>query len=175
MILIIGLVVLIVAVVVGVVGVLSNDGSGHALTHPFAVFGYHVTGSTGALFLYGIVVGVIALAGLSLLLASARRTSRRGNEARRGLKSSRRETAAVSKDRDDLLDQREAARARTASTLGNGDAPASGDPLPAGNGHDSGSRGRWQVFGRGTTAPPAQPVDDQSDADNLPGTSVRAE
>src|ERR1700689_2762706 len=107
MIVVIGLVILVAAGVAGVVGVLSNGGSGHALTHPFAVFGYHVTGSTGALFLYGIVVGVIALAGLSLLLASARRTSRRGNEARRGLKSSRRETAAVSKDRDDLLDQRQ--------------------------------------------------------------------
>lgn len=32
-----------------VAGVLSNSGSGHALTHPFAVFGYHVTGSTGTL------------------------------------------------------------------------------------------------------------------------------
>ena len=179
MILIIGLVVLIVAVVVGVVGVLSNDGSSHALTHPFAVFGYHVTGSTGALFLYGIVVGVIGLAGLSLLLASARRTSRRGLEARRGLKRSRRETAAVSKDRDDLLDQRETARAYTASTLGNGDAPASGD-LPAGNGHGGGSRGRWQLFGRGTAAPlataaQAQPVSGQSGADSPPNTSVPAE
>jgi uncharacterized membrane protein YciS (DUF1049 family) len=151
MIVIIGLVVLIVAVVVGVVGVLSNDGSSHALTHPFAVFGYHVTGSTGALFLYGIVVGAIALAGLSLLLASARRTSRRGHEARRGLKHSRRETAAVSQDRDDLLGQRETARAHTASTLSNGDAPDSGDPLSAENGR--GSRGRWQLFGRGTAAP----------------------
>jgi hypothetical protein len=47
MIMIIGLVVLVAAVVVGVAGVLSNDGGGHALTHPFAVFGYHVTGSTG--------------------------------------------------------------------------------------------------------------------------------
>jgi uncharacterized membrane protein YciS (DUF1049 family) len=155
MIIIIGLVVLIVAVVVGVVGVLSNDGSSHALTHPFAVFGYHVTGSTGALFLYGIVVGAIALAGLSLLLASARRTSRRGHEARRGLKRSRRETAAVSQDRDDLLDQRETARAHTASTLGNGDAPESGDPLSAGNGHVAGPRARWQLFGRGTAAPSA--------------------
>jgi hypothetical protein len=34
MIIIIGLVILIAAVVVGVAGVLSNDGSGHALTHP---------------------------------------------------------------------------------------------------------------------------------------------
>ena len=84
MIIIIGLVILVAAVVAGVAGVLSNGGSGHAVTH-FAVFGYHVTGSTGTLFLYGIVVGALALFGLSLLLAGARRTSRRGREARHGL------------------------------------------------------------------------------------------
>ena len=88
--------------------------------HPFAVFGYHVTGSNGRLFLYGIVVGVIGVAGLSLLLAGARRTSRRGSAARRGLRQSRRETAAVSQDRDDLLDQRETAGAHTGSTLDSG-------------------------------------------------------
>jgi gas vesicle protein len=129
MIIIIGLVILVAAVVVGVAGVLSNSGSGHALTHPFALFGYHVTGSTGTLFLYGIVVGAIAVAGLSLLLAAARRTSRRGHEARRGLRQSRRETAAVSQDRDDLIDQRDAARDRTVSTVDNGDSPA--DDIPA--------------------------------------------
>jgi hypothetical protein len=110
MILIIGLVILIAAVVAGVAGVLSNSGTGHPLTHNFAVFGYHVTGSTGTLFLYGIVVGAAGVLGLSLLLAGARRTSRRGREARRGLHQSRRETAAVSHDRDDLLDQRETPR-----------------------------------------------------------------
>ena len=132
---IIGLVILVAAVVVGVAGVLSNAGSGHALTHPFAVFGYHVTGSTGTLFLYGIVVGAIAVAGLSLLLAAARRTSRRGREARRGLRRSRRETAAVSQDRDDLIGQRDTARDYTASTLGNsngnspvGDVPTTSSP-----------------------------------------------
>jgi len=129
MIIIIGLVILVAAVVVGVAGVLSNSGSGHALTHPFALFGYHVTGSTGTLFLYGIVVGAIAVAGLSLLLAAARRTSRRGHEARRGLRQSRRETAAVSQDRDDLIDQRDAARDHTVSTVDNGDSPA--DNIPA--------------------------------------------
>ena len=117
MIIIIGLVILVAAVIVGVAGVLSNSGSGHALTHPFALFGYHVTGSTGTLFLYGIVVGAIAVAGLSLLLAAARRTSRRGHEARRGLRQSRRETAAVSQDRDDLIDQRDAARDHAVSTV----------------------------------------------------------
>src|SRR5271165_5429395 len=125
MIIIIGLVILIAAVVAGVAGVLSNSGSGHPLTHHFAVFGYHVTGSTGTLFLYGIVVGALGLLGLSLLLAGARRTSRRGREARRGLTQSRRETAAASADRDDLLDQRQTARAHTASTLGDGNGDAS--------------------------------------------------
>src|ERR1035438_9084080 len=95
MIIIIGLVILIAAVVAGAAGVLSNSGSGHPLTDHFAVLGYHVTGSTGTLFLYGIVVGALALFGLSLLLAGARRTSRRGREARRGLNQSRREAAAA--------------------------------------------------------------------------------
>ena len=113
MIIIIGLVILIAAVAAGVAGVLSNNGSGHPLTHPFAALGYHVTGSTGTLFLYGLVVGALALLGLSLLLSAARRTSRLGSAARRGLVRSRNETAAVSKDRDDLIDQREAARAET--------------------------------------------------------------
>ena len=115
MIVILGLVILVAAVIVGVGGVLGNGGSGHALSHGFALFDYHVTGSTGTLFLYGIVVGAVALFGLSLLLAGARRTSLRGRAARRGLKQSRHETAAVSRDRDDMIDQRDTARAETAS------------------------------------------------------------
>ncbi|MFI6999900.1 hypothetical protein [Nocardia sp. NPDC050175] len=89
MIVIIGLVVLLAAVIVGVTGVFANSGSTHALTDNFGVFGYHVTGSTGVLFLYGVVVGAIGLAGLSLLLAGARHTARRGASARRELKETR--------------------------------------------------------------------------------------
>jgi hypothetical protein len=151
MIIIIGLVILIAAVVAGVAGVLSNSGSGHPLTHHFAVLGYHVTGSTGTLFLYGIVVGALALLGLSMLLAGARRTSRRGREARRGLTRSRRETATVTQDRDDLLDQRDTARTYTASTLGDGD----GSPR---DGRDPGRRdprpGRPRLFARRTAGRP---------------------
>jgi hypothetical protein len=150
-------------VIAGVAGVLGNSGTGHALTHPFAVFGYHVTGSTGTLFLYGIVVGALGLLGLSLLLAGARRTSRRGREARRGLSQSRRETAAVSQDRDDLLDQREAARAYTASTPGKGSRGGDQHPSPQGRG--------WQrLFGHPSghpqaAVPPAQTLTAQPDAD----------
>ena len=107
---IIGLIILLAAVVVGVAAVLGNAGSSHALSHGFAVFGYHVTGSTGTLFLYGIVVGAIAVIGLGLLLAAARRTARRGRSARQGLKRSQQETAAVSIDRDELLHERDAVR-----------------------------------------------------------------
>jgi hypothetical protein len=114
MIVIAGLVILIAAVIAAMAGVLSNTGSSHAPGPGFAVFGYHV----GTLFLHGIVVGAIALSGLSLLLAAAHRTSRRGREARRGLQRSRRRTAAVSQDRDDLISQRDAARASMAGALG---------------------------------------------------------
>jgi hypothetical protein len=120
MIIILGLIVLVAAVVVAVVGVLGNGGAAHALTHGFAVFGYHVTGSTGTLFLSGVVAGAVGLFGLSVLLAGARRTSRRGRTARRSLSQSRRETAAASRARDDLMYQRETARAYTASDLGSG-------------------------------------------------------
>ena len=115
MIVILGLVILVAAVIAGVAGVLANGGDAHAVTH-FAVFGYHVTGSAGTLFLYGIITGALALAGLSLLLAGARRTSRRGRAARQSLRQSRRETAAVSQARDDLIGQRDTARAYTASS-----------------------------------------------------------
>jgi hypothetical protein len=149
---IIGLVILVAAVVAGVAGVLSNSGSGHPLTGHFAVFGYHVTGSTGTLFLSGIVVGAVAVAGLSLLLAGARRTARRGRQARRGLTQSRRETAAASQDRDDLITQRDTARARTASTLGNGLAGSDRDP---GADADDGQRSRWHMFGPRSASPQA--------------------
>ena len=137
MIIILGLVILVAAVIAGVAGILGNASSGHALAHPFAVLGYHVAGAAGTLFLYGIVTGALGLLGLSLLLAGVRRTSRRGSAARGVLRQSRRETATVSQERDDLLSQREAARAYTlhdeqqnytASTQGNGRPAAAAIP-----------------------------------------------
>jgi hypothetical protein len=169
MIIIIGLVILVAAVVAGVAGVLGNGGSGHAVTH-FAVFGYHVTGSTGTLFLYGIVVGALGLFGLSLLLAGARRTSRRGSAARRGLRESRRETAAVSQDRDDLISQREAARTYTSSTLGNG---ATSGGRHAGE-DGGGPRSMRHPFGRRPASPPAHTANGQA-ASDIPAGHVPAD
>ena len=81
MIVIVGLIVLLVAGIVAIVGVLSNAGAAHPLTENFSVLGYHVTGSTGTLFLFGIVIGAVAMLGLSVLLAGARRTAGRGRDA----------------------------------------------------------------------------------------------
>jgi hypothetical protein len=100
MIVIVGLVVLLVAVIVGFTGVLTNAGAAHPLTENFSVVGYHVTGSTGTLFLFGIAVGAVGMLGLSVLLAGARRTAGRGRDARQDLKRSQHETASLNRDRD---------------------------------------------------------------------------
>jgi hypothetical protein len=113
MLVIVGLIVLFVAVIVGLVGVLVNAGPAHPLTENFSVLGYHVTGSTGTLFLFGIVVGAVAMLGLSVLLAGARRTAGRGRSARRDLQSSQRETAFLNHGRDRLLEQQRHGSAAT--------------------------------------------------------------
>jgi hypothetical protein len=155
MIVILGLIILVAALVVGVAGVLGNGGT-HGLAHGFSVLGFHVTGS-GTVFLYGIAVGIIALFGLWLLLTGARRTSRRGSAARRGLRQSRQETAqsrqetaAVSKARDELIGQRDTARAYTASELGDPPPPGDLNPGPA-----VVRRSRPRLFGRRPAAPQA--------------------
>ncbi len=111
MLVIVGLVVLLLAVIVGLMGVLTNAGAAHPLPENFAVFGYHVTGSTGTLFLVGIVVGAVAMLGLSVLLAGARRTASRGRDARHELKRSRRETAFLNEERDHRLEHQQAGAA----------------------------------------------------------------
>jgi hypothetical protein len=108
MLVIVGLVVLLVAVIVGFTGVLSNAGAAHPLTENFAVFGYHVTGSTGTLFLFGIVVGAVATLGLSVLLAGARRTAGRGRDTRHQLARSQRETAFLNQERVQRLEHQQA-------------------------------------------------------------------
>jgi hypothetical protein len=97
---IVGLVVLLFAVIVGFLGVLNNAGPAHPLSENFSVLGYHVTGSTGTLFLFGIVIGALAMLGMSVLLAGAHRTAGRGRDARRELQRSQREAAFVNRDHD---------------------------------------------------------------------------
>ncbi|MEV2221901.1 hypothetical protein AB0E01_18760 [Nocardia vinacea] len=146
MIVIIGLVILIAAVLVGVAGVFANGGSTHTLTDDFAVFGYHVTGSTGVLFLYGIVVGGIGIAGLGMLLAGARRTARRGRNARRELKTSRRNTTV---DAARLPDPQQP----ISTTDVTADAPGNAAGQGADNRPATRKRSLGQLFGRTPAGP----------------------
>ena len=129
MIVIVGLVVLLVAVIVGFTGVLTNAGPAHPLTENFSVFGYHVTGSTGTLFLFGIVVGAVAMLGLCVLLAGARRTAGRGRDARHELKRSQRETAFLNQDRDQRLEHQQVGAASGSSV----NSQAAADPPQQGS------------------------------------------
>ncbi|WP_245663980.1 hypothetical protein [Nocardia arthritidis] len=140
MIVIIGLVILVAAVLVGVAGVFANGGSNHALTDNFAIFGYHVTGSTGVLFLYGIVVGGIGIAGLGMLLAGARRTARRGRAARREL-AARRDLDASRRDTPIY-----------SSPTGTTDAPGTLAGHGTGNQPTHRPRGLGKLFGRSPAA-----------------------
>jgi hypothetical protein len=133
MLVIVGLVVLLVAVIVGFTGVLANAGPAHPLTENFSVLGYHVTGSTGTLFLFGIVVGAVAMLGLSVLLAGARRTAGRGRDTRHQLARSQRETAFLNQERDQRLEHQQA---DTASGTGVNPQPA---PTPRHQGSPAGS------------------------------------
>ena len=99
-----GLIVMLVAAIVAIVGILSNAGPNHLLSDSFSVFGYHVTGSTGTLFLFGIAIGAVAAIGLGLLLTGARRTSTRAHDVQRDARRFRRETAFINRERDARLD-----------------------------------------------------------------------
>ena len=182
MLVIFGLIIVVAAVIVGAAGVLGNDGGAHGVAHGFSVLGYHVNGS-GTVFLYGIAVGAVGLFGLWLLLAGARRTARRGRDARRGLRQSRRETAAVSKDRDDLIGQRDTARADTASALASL-APGSRSGPSADQGHqvspDKRRRirprlsGRWDAAASQAGTPQAASADPEPLAPQAPAGAPAA-
>ncbi|QKW17970.1 hypothetical protein HUT16_01865 [Kitasatospora sp. NA04385] len=159
MIILLGLLLLLAAVVVAVAGILGNTGAAHELTGAFSVFGHHVTGSTGMLFLWGVVVGAVAVLGLGLLLAGLRRraAARRGpRRARSGAVDARERdgapagrpegvrTDAATADgyREDFARQREAratapdhAREQTAGTR-TGPMPQDSEPAA-----DDGNRG----------------------------------
>lgn len=114
MIILLGLVLLIAAIVFGVTGIATNIGASHSIGNSFSIFGYHVSGSSGTLFLYGIVVGGVAILGLATLLAGARRLQRRSHDARGGLKESRRLMNAVAHERDSLAKRHQEAVAQRA-------------------------------------------------------------
>jgi hypothetical protein len=87
------------------VGFLANNGADHAIAGGFELFGYNVDTSTGRLFLYGAIVGVVGMLGLNLLLSGLGRGVRNKVATRRERKSYRRRTETLQEERDRLADE----------------------------------------------------------------------
>jgi hypothetical protein len=92
---IIGLILLIAAVVVGVAAVSSNIGAAHTLPNGFTVFAHYFSGSTGMLFLGGVVIGAIGMLGLSMTLSGYWRSTMQRAADRRELRKTRRRANVV--------------------------------------------------------------------------------
>ncbi len=150
---VLGLLLLVVAVVLAVIGVLSNLGSSHLLGSNFEVLGYHITGSSGRLFLYGIILGAAGMLGLNLLLAGLGRGLKRRVSTRRQLKADRKENERLAHERDELSQQLEQERtAKLSAGAGAHDerlAGSTGQPLSEGT-----ERPGARQAGRGTTGRP---------------------
>jgi len=106
---IVGLMVLLVAGIVAIVGVLSNAGAAHPLTESFSLFGFHVTGSIGVVFLFGITVGAVASLGLAIVVTVALRTANRAHDGRRTVAHFQREMAFNNRDHDARLEHQQRA------------------------------------------------------------------
>lgn len=112
MILIIGLIVLAVASLLAVFGVATNGGTAHSIQGDFALFGQHITGlSTGQLFLFGIIVGLVAAVGLSILRGFFVR-GLASRDLRKDLKKSQAETAQLRSNLERLQAERESEMAQ---------------------------------------------------------------
>lgn len=112
MILAIGLIVLAIAVLLGAVGVATNGGSAHAINGDFALFGQHMTGlSTGQLLLFGIIIGLVAALGLSILRGFFVR-GLASRDLRKDLKRSQAEAASLRTDFERLQMELAAERAQ---------------------------------------------------------------
>lgn len=97
-----GLILLLLAGGVAVSGTVSNTGS---LGEDVQVLGLQLSGLTsGQLFLFGIIVGVVGMLGVSMMFGTVSRrvASRRSGRA---LKGSQRETAAAREDSARLTQQ----------------------------------------------------------------------
>lgn len=109
MIVLIGLVILAISVLLATMGFIVN--TNHPFAGDFALFGQHITGlTTGRLFLFGVIVGLVIALGLSILRGAFSR-GLASRELQRELKKSQAETGAVRADLERISE--ELARERT--------------------------------------------------------------
>ena len=130
MILLIGLCTLGIALLFAVLGVGSNTGPSHLLNGDFALFGQHMTGlSTGRLFLFGIMVGLVAALGLSILRGFFAR-GLASRDLQKALKKSQGESATLRADFGRLRKELDAEKAHSLSLQAEKTPPVGETPSP---------------------------------------------
>ncbi len=142
--LVLGLLLLAGAVIVGVAGVAANTGSEHQLAGGFGIFGYHVHGSAGKLFLAGLVIGAVAMLGFIMATEGLRRNAALRRELFRFRRQARTQARPVTPAPTPAPQPRERILARTAPTKS-----SDADVTSTGAGTGSGTRAGT---GTGTTA-----------------------
>ena len=109
MVVIIGFIASLTAIAVIANGYFANGGSSHALGD-FGIFGQHPNNlSTGTLFFYGALVGIIGMLGLILLWGAFTRRIASGG-MRRELENTKHESEILRKERDRLNQELEIER-----------------------------------------------------------------
>ena len=103
----IGLVILAIAGLVALAAGLANSGSDHMVTN-FAILGMDVDGSSGKIFIYGAILGAVAMLGLNMLLAGLGRGFKNKVHNRRVHKHEQQQMNEIEADRDRLAAQLEA-------------------------------------------------------------------
>jgi hypothetical protein len=80
---VLGLILFVVAVVVDVAAVATNQGAGAMLTSHFTLFGWSVPLSSGWLFFWSIITGLIGMLGLTMMFMAVHQARHQRRELRR--------------------------------------------------------------------------------------------
>lgn len=97
-----GLLVLLAAGAMGIARITAYNGTSRSSPFRFDVPGYHLQGPGSRLFLFGLLVGAVAMLGLSTMVAGLGRGFRR-RPASRQLPTGRQRTTALRKQNDQLI------------------------------------------------------------------------
>jgi hypothetical protein len=98
-----GLLVLLTVGAMGIARITAYNGTTHSSPFRLEVPGYHLQGPGSRLFLFGLLVGAVAMLGLNTMVAGLGRGFRRRPASRQLLTGSRQQTSALQEQNDQLI------------------------------------------------------------------------
>jgi ABC-type Na+ efflux pump permease subunit len=111
-----GLLVLLAVGAIGIARITAYNGTTHSSPFRLDVTGYHLQGPGSRLFLFGLLIGALAMLGLSTMVAGLGRGFRRRPAARQLLTGSRQPTSALQEHNDQVTRDRDVADDWSAAT-----------------------------------------------------------